>query len=98
MHTLLKAITATNAPFRVTGDRTQFTSATFFPIKSFGSDGLPSYNTNLTYIGLESGRMHVTVPTGSFFNWTLQPKMNAEDLSNFWVNGTNGDGMYVVWY
>lgn len=89
-------LTDTN-PTRVTGQSTLFKTASFWGYKSF-TNGIPNNNTSTVYVGVaNSGELPIVINTGSYFNWTLHP-IQAESLSNFWVKGTSGDGLYIVSY
>jgi hypothetical protein len=98
MNTILKNLSASNTHTNLTGTNILFTSAVFFGYSGFSAQGLPLNNTSNIYLGIESGRACVTLTSGASFNWTLQGKISRESLSNFWINGTQNDGVYVVYY
>lgn len=98
MPTLHKVLTAANTPTQITGASVGFTSATFWGYSGRNAQGLELNNTSNVYLGVKSGEMIVTLSSGSYFNWNLVPRNQKDDLSNFWVQGTQGDGVYVVYY
>lgn len=98
MSTFFKTLTTSNTPTQITGIATQFTTATFFAYSGFTISGAPMNNAQTMYLGVETGRACITLPSGGYFNWSLQAKNSKDDFSNFYMNGSAGDGIYVVYY
>lgn len=94
----LRTLTVSNIPIEITGISTRFVTATFFAINAFTSSGTPIYNSGNIYLGINSGQLPIVLATGSYFNYNLNPPFVAENLFNFWINGQNGDGVYVIYY
>lgn len=95
--TLLKNLTATNVPQLITGTNINFNTATFWGYSSFHVSGFPVNNTNRVFVGVNSGQCFIPVATGASYNFTLgQP--TRENIQNFWLIGTSGDGVFVSFY
>lgn len=68
----------------------------FFGIKALVT-GLPTYNLNTYFVGLETGAQPYSVPASG--RLLLEYKTNAErqNLKNFYIRGTaSADGYYVI--
>ena len=74
-----------------------FNTFTAWGYKSWTASGLPVANTAPVYMGVDSGKLSMAINTGSYFNWTLHPNQK-ESLSNIWVKGDVGDGVYLISY
>lgn len=59
--------------------------------------GLPVDNTNTAYIGYETGKLPYTVSAGSYATIDV-PGKGRDNLSNLWIKGASGDGLFVIAY
>lgn len=97
MPQLSKVITSSESE-QITTSHANFTTATFWAYKDFSANGIAIFNSGTIYIGMESGKLPIAVAAGDYFNWTLDAKNQSDSLSNFWLRGQTGDGVYVVYY
>lgn len=74
-----------------------FKTVSFWGYRGFDASGLPLPNTNVVYVGVESGKLPIAINSGSYFNWTLHPNQR-ESLANFWIRGATNDGLYLISY
>jgi hypothetical protein len=70
----------------------------FFGVKSFGANGVLAGNSNLAYVGTESGKLPYVIPTGGLPLTLAFPKTERQSLANFWVSAQSGDGIYAIAY
>lgn len=94
----LSKILATTEPEQVSSTPQNFTTATFWGYKGFSANGIAIFNSGTIYLGMDSGHYPISVTAGDYFNWSLDSKVQGENLSNFWLRGQTGDGCYVVYY
>lgn len=85
-------------PQKLTNTSNLITEATFYGFSGFLS-GMGRNNTATVYVGLESGRLPIQVATGlsAAFRIDTPDHTLKEDLSNFWIKGTSGNALYVIY-
>jgi len=90
-------ITTSYVPVRVTGDATLFRNATFFGYKNFNVSGVPVNNGAIVYFGINSGECAMQIAAGSSSAYTIYTTQERDNLSNYFVQGASGDGVYVIY-
>lgn len=93
----LNNLTGTNTPQPITGANIRFVNATFFGYKNFNT-GISNNNSGPIILGKTPAALPFQVNTGANFNLNLGGTRSVEDLTNFWFQGTSGDGVYVIAY
>lgn len=75
---------------------TQVKKIEFFPIKSWSSSGVALTNGSNMFVGLETGALPYTIPTGGSLTIDYGHVGTFEKVKNFFVKGANGDGYYAI--
>lgn len=92
------SINSTNVPQQVTGiSPIFFRTATFFSYSGFKSNGQPQNNTGTVFVGLFSGEGAMQATPGASFAYNLQSIQEKENLLNYWFQGTQNDGLYIIY-
>ncbi len=94
----MSVISISNTPQNFISGATIFSNATFWGYSGFNISGVPQNNAGTVYISPNSGQMAISITAGSFATWALDPKTQKDDLSNYYIYGAAGDGVYAIWY
>ena len=79
----------------VSGNDGLASSVRVFPVASY-STGRPVWNGNVAYLGTtSSGFLPIILNTGTVVDLPISIKDN---IDNFWVRGTAGDGVSLLYY
>jgi len=90
-------IAAPNTPQRLTSNPQNFQMATFYGYRALGSNGTGINNNSGIWLGPSSGLSVNYLIPGDVLTYTL-PYGFREDISNFFVVGSAGDGFLAMLY
>jgi hypothetical protein len=85
-----------NGPQKLNYDRDTFSRLTLWGYSGFIA-GAPQNNSATIHVGFNTERLGITIPTGGDISITM-PDNEREDLRNFWISGTSGDGVWGIEY
>ena len=88
-------LNANFTPQNLTGTNA-FTTATFYGFSGYNlSTNTPLFNSGTVWLGYASGKSVISIATGQSYTVNLFSSAGVS-LSNYWINGGLGDGVFVV--